>query len=192
MAQAAAKNYENVISDLLTSGTGVAWKTRERTSGTVEEPNNSQWIDFSLKLTMKKDGAVPVYDRMEPWVLYVSLNPNFPMCEMMYKTEQGCLMLLQVTRQKNPIKMAARIAWEKCMKQIAMPSDKLHLVKTILIPHPQYANEASLTVKNEKEVSANVYETDSLSWGLRKYEVWKIPANYERNFNSTFHREKSI
>ena len=101
-------------------------------------------------------------------VICKQTDPSLSSCEMIYKTEQDALVLLQVTRQKKSVKRAALSAWNMLKKQIEMPEGKLYFIKIGLIPHPEYANDAKLNVDFKKQVSNN--KLDRLPPELYQYE----------------------
>ena len=169
MADACAKIYESVIADQLTSASGVQWRKREVFASS--EGKVSEWSNFSLRLNEVVKGHPPPFEEMRPMVLYVSSNPTFPLVEYMYKTEQGELVMFQVTRNKSEKKIVKGSALEQLLGNIKLPIDKVSLLRLVLIPLPSLAQNARFEVAKENKILM----TAALENG---YEVWHIPRDY--------------
>ena len=169
MADACAKINESVIADQLTSASGVQWRKREVI--TSSEGKVSEWSNFSLRLNEAVKGHPPPFEEMRPLVLYVSSNPTFPLVEYMYKTEQGELVMFQVTRNKSAKKIVKGSALEQLLGKIKFPVDKVSLLRLVLIPLPSLAQNARFEVAEEDKILMNA----ALENG---YEVWHIPRDY--------------
>ena len=169
MADACAKIYESVIADQLTSASGVQWRKREVLASS--EGKVSEWSNFSLRLNEVVKGHPPPFEEMRPMVLYVSSNPTFPLVEYMYKTEQGELVMFQVTRNKSEKKIVKGSALEQLLGKIKLPIDKVSLLRLVLIPLPSLAQNARFEVAKEDKILMNA----ALENG---YEVWHIPRDY--------------
>ena len=169
MADASAKIYESVIADQLTSASGVQWRKREVFASS--EGKVSEWSNFSLRLNEVVKGHPPPFEEMRPMVLYVSSNPTFPLVEYMYKTEQGELVMFQVTRNKSEKKIVKGSALEQLLGKIKLPIDKVSLLRLVLIPLPSLAQNARFEVAKEDKILMNA----ALENG---YEVWHIPRDY--------------
>ena len=169
MADASAKIYESVIADQLTSASGVQWRKREVIASS--EGKVSEWSYFSLRLNEAVKGHPPPFEEMRPLVLYVSSNPTFPFVEYMYKTEQGELVMFQVTRSKSEKKIIKGSALEQLLGKIKLPVDKVSLLRLVLIPLPSLAQNARFEVAEEGKILMNA----ALENG---YEVWHIPRDY--------------
>jgi len=181
MATACGAIYESVISDQLTSQSGVAWKKREVIANSAKTGSvNDKWLDFSLRLSQKVEGPPPRFESMQTNVLYVSLNPNFNCVDMMYKTEEGGLIGLQVTRQKPKKKKLSWSALNQFLEAIDFPKDKAALLRFVLIPLPSNAEHATLELE---DMPIDSKETcDSFRHVMDKYEVWKLPDDYNWAF----------
>ena len=174
MADASAKIYESVIADQLTSALGVRWRKREVMASS--EGKVSEWSDFSLRLNEAVKLHPPPFEEMRPLVLYVSSNPTFPLAEYMYKTEQGELVMFQVTRNKSPKKIIKGSALKQLLDKIKLPVDKVSLLRLVLIPLPSLAQSARFEVaEDDKKILMNA----ALENG---YEVWHIPTDYSSDF----------
>jgi hypothetical protein len=186
MAAAYPKIYEGVIADLLTTGIGVRWKRREVLSSGVAVKSGDVWADMELKLKDRVDGEVPPFEDMKAGMLYVPLKPNFPFIDMMYKTENGEeLVMIQVTRQKAPVRMVSPSKLMKFLAAVGLSGADVGKVRLVFIPLPSRAATAKL--RPTKPTKAQSLEEGggaraALSRVLEKYEVWALPAKYTRGF----------
>ena len=147
--------YEDVIA--LQFLRGVRWQKKKFT--------DSDFSGFDLKLTKIVKGNPPMYADMEAGVLYKSFNNDYPAVEMMYKTEEGLVYGLHVTRSyaTRVIKPHAVDQW---LDAIGLKDEK-EKVRIAVIPEPSFAT----LVESE-------YEGDMS--GYPQLEVWKVPADYSQ------------
>ena len=145
--------YEDVIALRLLQG--VHWQSKKFT--------DSDFSGFNLKLTKIVKGKPPVYADMEAGVLYKSFNNDYPAVEMMYKTEEGLVYGLHVTRSyaTRVIKPHAVDQW---LDAIGLKDEK-EKIRIAVIPEPKFAEEL------ESEYGGDVR-------GYPQLEVWKVPTYY--------------
>ena len=145
--------YEDVIALRLLQG--VHWERKKYT--------DSDFSEFHLKLTKIVKGNPPVYADMEAGVLYKSFNNDYPAVEMMYKTEEGLVYGLHVTRSyaTRVIKPHTVDQW---LDAIGLKDEK-EKVRIAVIPEPSFATH--LEAKYDGDMS-----------GYPQLEVWKVPSNY--------------
>lgn len=193
MEDACPKIYEGVIAELLTSQMGVCWHKREVSENSSQ--GGVEWAPFELRLDTLIHGSVPSFADMEPRVLYMSLNPKYPFFDSMYKTDEGELVGIQVTREKNSSKDCTLSALQSCLKKIDFPDDQIPHIRTVLVPLPSNADTAKLNMnlnmspkepsEGETKEEKNIREArvQQLWRVLDRYEVWKVPTNYGNRFN---------
>jgi hypothetical protein len=99
----ARDNYETLIFKLHTSSIQ-GMKCRIRDNGNSTWYSNSQYIIKPNQLK-PNSGRIPSFELMEKNILYYSLNPNYPLSDMMYKQKDANgvdeLCLIQVSREKR-------------------------------------------------------------------------------------------
>ena len=148
--------YEDVIAGQLLEG--VDWLKKNLT--------DSNFSGFGLQLTKLEEGKPPTFAEMEPEVLYKSLKRNFPAVDMMYKTKEGVLFGLQVTRDSSKtIGTKAVIKW---LEAIDMKNNT-EKVRIAVIPNPDLAEKFKVA-----------YDDDD--YGYPQLELWKLPRKYDRSF----------
>ena len=119
--------------------------------------------EFTGKGTKIVKGKPPVYADMEAGVLYKSFNNDYPAVEMIYKTEEGLVYGLHVTRSYATREIKPR-AVDQWLDAIGLKDEK-EKVWIAVIPEPKFA----------KTLDAE-YEGDMR--GYPQLEVWKVPADY--------------
>ena len=119
--------------------------------------------EFIGKGTKIVKGKPPVYADMEAGVLYKSFNNDYPAVEMIYKTEEGLVYGLHVTRSYATREIKPR-AVDQWLDAIGLKDEK-EKVWIAVIPEPKFA----------KTLDAE-YEGDMR--GYPQLEVWKVPADY--------------
>jgi len=85
-----ALKFEEVVARFLTADGGVDWKLRSVGNSTTKVPPR---LEGKLKLF---NDELP-YKDMEVNTLYKPQNRAFPLCDMMYKDEEGTLVCIQVS-----------------------------------------------------------------------------------------------
>lgn len=135
-----------------------------------KSPPSSEWKPFELKLTKRFYGIIPPVNEMDDDVLYYSLNSNYPLVDMIYKSSDGCVTGIQVTRRDKGKRVIKHGPMEKFLKKINLENHKKLCL--VLCPKPADAEEAELTFSDDV-VEVN-YEVN--------YEVWKIPPTYNQTY----------
>ena len=97
-------------------------------------------------------------------VLYKPLNSNYPAIDMMYKTKDGLVYGLQVTRQEEPTRAIKTSAVDTWLEDIGMKSN-MDKVRIAVIPRPDLAEKFKAK-----------YEGDGS--GYPQLEQWKVPGDY--------------
>jgi hypothetical protein len=111
----APKFYEDVICQLLLRGVKWQYVTRNFTHNKSE---NVTKHDLSLKLDGLEEGKVPLFESMVPNRLYYSLSPSYPAADILYKTVDGTLVIIQVNRKKEGSKMMLKSALKNAFWQV--------------------------------------------------------------------------
>ena len=129
---------------------------------------DSHFSEFKLKLKIV-ERKPPVFDDMEPGVLYKSFEENYPAVEMMFKTEEeGTLYGLQVTRLQDVTRKIKTSAVDQWLKGMGFKDNK-DKVRIAVIPKPALAEKFKV-----------VYEGNGA--GYPQLEVWKMPLDYSQQF----------
>ena len=155
MASKCELTYEEVVLQRLRQG--VDWQKKNF--------NDPLYSDFNLKLKKIVLGKPPMFTDMEPDVLYKSFKSTYPAVDMMYRTSEGFLYGLQITREKNR-KEIATSAVDKWLNSIGW-TDNMEKVRIAVIPKPDLAEELKV-----------VYVGDGT--GYPQLEMWKVPSDYGR------------
>jgi len=158
------KIYESVIADYLTTGIGVQWQRRDKSK------KKGDWEIFNLKLNKKQIGIVPEYDKMETKTLYYSMNPTFPIFEMLYKDGE-ILVGIQVTRNKEHKRIVKESTIKTFLKK--MNISDMTKVKFVLCPLPALADKVELEIIDSNK--------NHLEYTF-PYELWRLPTQYTRSF----------
>ena len=155
MASKCELTYEEVVPLRLRQG--VDWQKKNF--------NDPLFSDFNLKLKKIVLGKPPMFTDMEPEVLYKTFKSTYPAVDMMYRTSEGFLYGLQITRGKNR-KEIATSAVDKWLNSIGW-TDNMEKVRIAVIPKPDLAEELKV-----------VYVGDGT--GYPQLEMWKVPSDYGR------------
>jgi hypothetical protein len=155
----ARSTYEEVIANRLLQE--VEWQRKNL--------NDSTFSGFNLKLTKIVEGKPPSFVDMESGVLYKSFKDNYSAVDMMYKTGQGLLYGLQVTRQQDLTRKIKTSAVDEWLGAIGLKDNK-EMVRIAVIPKPNLAEK----FKAE-------YQGDG--GGYPQFEVWKVPIDYNQQFH---------
>jgi hypothetical protein len=158
MASMCRSIYEEVTALRLLQG--VHWQRKNLV--------DAHFSEFKLKFTKIVEGQPPVFDEMESGVLYKSLKDNYPAVDMMYKTEEGLIYGLQVTRLQDLTRKIKTSAVDQWLDAIGLKDNK-EKVRIAVIPKPALAER----LKAE-------YEGDGD--GYPQLEVWKLPLDYSHEF----------
>jgi len=160
--------FENVVAYHLTSEGGVKWHARIVNVGPREEETVEGTVPLHLQLSAFVTGTVPQYAAMEPKVLYKSASSNFPMCDLVYKDEEGKLVCIQVSLERKgarTVDVGAFQAFCVHMGWGASPSaDQRRLMSFVYCPNPKIADKARV------EFSGGV--------DLDSYIVWHVNADF--------------
>jgi hypothetical protein len=142
--------FENVVAYHLTSEKGVKWNerivnVRPGKEKTVEGPT-----PLHLQLSALVKGEVPKYAAMEPYVLYKSTSRNFPMCDLVYKDEEGKLVCIQVSLEQKGARTVGVGAFKAFCKHMGweapLSEDQRRLMSFVYCPNPKFADEAKVDV----------------------------------------------
>jgi len=108
---------------------------------------------------------------MKPEFLYKSTRQNYPGVDMMYRTNEGLLYGLQVTRQKNirKIRISAVDDW---LNSVGFKD--LQKVRIVVIPSPRFADELRVEYEGNSE-------------GYPELEVWQVPPDYNQQWIPDIH-----
>jgi hypothetical protein len=175
LAEQCPKIYELLIAKLLLKG--VHWK--QFTRSFVKDGNlvGTQDIsDFYLKLIDMVEGEPPPFAEMMPNVLYFSLNPNYPFAEMMYKTDENKLVIIQITRQLTGTKEIKVSVMEKLYVRLKLTEDQKKQVTLVVVFHPKMAKTQLAVLTDSEKINVNEYN-------LTNYTVWMLPPTYEAKFD---------
>jgi hypothetical protein len=109
---------------------------------------------------------------METGVLYKSFKQNFPAIDMMFKSEDGFIYGIHVTRKQDLSRKITTSAVDEWLDVIDLKNAK-DKVRIAVIPKP-----------NLVESFKAEYEGDA-SDGYPELEVWKVPLDYGRDRRET-------
>jgi hypothetical protein len=101
---------------------------------------------------------------MKSRVLYKSFKENYPAVDMMYKTKDGLLYGLQVTRQQNPTGKVEISALKKWLDAVSL-KDRKEKIRIAVIPKPSLAD---------------TFQIDHPRGFKNQMEIWKIPLDYSQ------------
>jgi hypothetical protein len=107
--------FEEVVAQYLTADGGVDWKLRSVGACIAKVPPRLEG-----KLTL--DNALVPYHKMEVNTLYRPLESRFPLCDMMYKDEEGTLVCIQVSW--SPIRTVDKGPLGKFCHAVGLCADK--------------------------------------------------------------------
>gem|GEM_PF-5204806 len=107
--------FEEVVAQYLTASSGVRWELRSVGTCIAKVPPRLEG-----KLTL--DNALVPYHKMEVNTLYRPLESRFPLCDMMYKDEEGTLVCIQVSW--SPIRMVDNGPLGKFCHAVGLCADK--------------------------------------------------------------------
>jgi hypothetical protein len=141
---------------------GVDWQKKKQ--------SDPLFSNFSLKLTKIVEGKPPVFANMESGSLYKSFKETYPAVDMMYKTDEGLIYGLQVTRLTNRTRKIKMSAVDEWLDTIGLKDNKEN-VRIVVISKPTLADD--LKVEYEGVGNANAYP---------QIEVWKVPKDYCQKF----------
>jgi hypothetical protein len=155
MASACRSIYEEVIAANLVQG--VSWEKSTR---------NMHFSRFNLKVKKSVEGRPPSFEKMEPRVLYRSLKENYPAVDMMYKTDDGMLVGIQVTRLQESTRTVKRDAVDSWLDSVGLGGriDRSN-VSIAVVPRPSIASEFTA-----------YYDVPCV--GYPDIEIWSIPSDY--------------
>lgn len=154
------KFYGSLIANRLFHG--VNWQKKSL--------NDSNFEGFNLKVTNVVRGKSPMVADMKSGVLYELSKDDHPAVGMMYKTQEGLIYGLLVTRPQDhtrSIKIKTT-AVDKWLDAIGVTDAKEKVRIAVIPPHP-------LAEKFKAE-----YEGDGN--GYPQLEVWKLPYDYRPSF----------
>jgi hypothetical protein len=87
---------------------------------------------------------------MEPYVLYKSARRNFPMCDLIYKDEEGKLVCIQVSLERKGARKVGVGAFKAFCKHMGweapLSEDQRLLMSFVYCPNPKFADEAKVDV----------------------------------------------
>lgn len=172
MASACGAIFEDVIAGQLVEE--VHWETRNLT--------DSNFSRFNLKLTKIALGEPPNFAVMTPMVLYRPLSKTHPAVDMMYKTKEGLLYGLQVTRKDSTTRTIGTTTVDKWLDSIKW-RDSMEKVRIAVVPKPKLADMKKKKPDLEPHLAERlkvVFEGDGE--GYPPLEVWKVPPDYGRSF----------
>ena len=156
--------FENVVAHHLTSAGGVKWHARtvnvsadgKAAKGTAQ----GTMKPLHLQLSKLVEGEVPQYAAMEPDVLYKPFSSNFPMCDLVYKDEEGKLVCIQVSLEGDSRRTVGVGVFQKFCKSMGLEaSPSKDLVSFAYCPDPKFANKARVV-------------------GFDSYTVWHVNADF--------------
>ena len=136
------KAYETVVSDLLTSRTGL--------NGMISNKSNdgsTTWADFNIKLKALECAKPPILSAMEEEVLYYPTNVNFPAVEFFYK-DGDRLIGFQTTRQTDKSKAVKLSAFTEFPASVEFRDNTKVLL--YLVPTPSRAKYSTIVFKEKK------------------------------------------
>ena len=84
-------------------------------------------------------GKPPLFDDMTPMVLYKPLSKIHPAVDMMFKTEEGLLYGLQVTRKDSTTRKIGTSTVDKWLESIGW-RDSMKKVRIAVVPKPKLAD----------------------------------------------------
>jgi hypothetical protein len=157
--------FERVIAGHLTSSRGIEWMQRSskvsdsRSKTTAASPPTT--LPLVVKLNEVLEGAVPTHADMKPGVLYKSLNPIFPFCDLLYKeaTPVGKLICIQVSLEATGTRAVTAGAFKKFCERMGWgerPSKaQVGLIEYVYCPDPAVAHKAQVAF--EEGVGIDVY-----------------------------------
>ncbi len=111
-----------------------------------------------------------MFANMESGSLYKSFKETYPAVDMMYKTDEGLIYGLQVTRLTNRTRKIKMSAVDEWLDTIGLKDNKEN-VRIVVISKPTLADD--LKVEYEGVGNANAYP---------QIEVWKVPKDYCQKF----------
>jgi hypothetical protein len=165
MEEAASRLYVEVICALLLRGVNWQYVTRNFTQNQYE---NVKRRDLHVKLdTIYK--WVPPFEFMTPDQLYHPLNPSYPAADMLYKTEDGILVIIQVNRQRAGNKKIHMSDMQNLFEVMKLTEDQIkQRVKIVLVPPPSVGLSQIMEVEGTEEMNC-----------LTEYDVWQVPLKYD-------------
>jgi hypothetical protein len=122
-------------------------------------------------------GEPPPFAEMKPNVLYFSLNSNYPFAEMVYKTDENKLVIIQITRQLTGPKEIKVSDMEKLYVRLKLTEDQKKQVTVVLVFHPKMAKTQLAVLTDSDKINVNDYN-------LTNYTVWMVPPTYDAKFDS--------
>jgi hypothetical protein len=164
LAEAAPKLYEDVICELLLCGVNWQYVTRNITHNKSE---NVTVQNLNLTLDALEKGKVPTFEAMATNRLYHPLNPILPAGDILYKTVDGKLVIIQVNRQRAGHKKMQMSALKKLFELLKLTEDQVKRVKIVLVPDPSVGLSQILKLEGTEEMNF-----------LTEYDVWQVPMKY--------------
>jgi hypothetical protein len=150
--------YEEVIASRLVQG--MSWKRKD-----VREKDFSQ---FNVKLQKLSQGRPPIFTNMEAGVLYKSLKENFAAVDMMFKTEDGFLVGIQVTRLHESVRKIKANSVDIWLDSLGIGRiDRSH-VRIAVVPRPKASSKFRA-----------IYDLPCV--GFPDIEIWGVPSDYSRS-----------
>ena len=160
--------YENVVAYHLTSEKGVKWNARIVNVRPGEEETVEGPTPLHLQLSALVKGEVPKYAAMEPYVLYKSARRNFPMCDLVYKDEEGKLVCIQVSLEQKGARTVGVGAFQAFCEHMGweapLSEDQRRLISFVYCPNPKFVDKARVKFS---------YGVD-----LRSYTVWLVNEDF--------------
>jgi len=166
MEKQSAVWFEELIAESLISLSGVSWRRR------VVSDGNNQFSDFPLRLIKLEEGKPPFFEKMKTEVLYKSLNGNYPAVDLMFKTNEGFLYGLQITRRQDKRRQIEGSAVDKWLKLVDM-KDRTK-VRIVVIPKPELAEKFTVGYDPTDPTDPTSHPPT--------LELWWIPRDYGVKF----------
>jgi hypothetical protein len=154
------KLYESVLADSLVASGGVNWKTRpgvllptddsaQRTNATnaTSTAVEVDWQPLTLALKRVDRTEMPTFADMEAGVVYHPTEKNYPAAGFMFKTGDGRLVCVQVTRQlTSDIKEVKAAMVLELLKRVGLSAADTDKLDFVLVPRPKMQDKARLVL----------------------------------------------
>jgi hypothetical protein len=193
--------YESVIFDLLTGDDDIEWK---KIPFTLDGQKNGTAEILKLPKMKKNRESPPKFTKMERNTLYQPIQGNYPAVDMMFVSESGELVGINVTRQ-NKDKQISYSAIEKWINEMGV--NDLSKVRIAVVPSPIEVDSYKIKVlmsgtklmpkkkepsKDKINVVSSSVKYDSCEIKMTKksefdvtnlrLELWKLPNSYKTKF----------
>lgn len=115
-----------------------------------------------------------MFSKMRPMVLYRSLNPIFPFCDLVYKEVIGSeerLVCVQVSLEASGSRIVTRGAFQPFCKRMGWggedspTQEQVSLIHYVYCPIPAVADQATVTFEDGINING--------------YTVWHVSPNFE-------------